>query len=80
MKSLRILALMTFTLGACTHERANIDGTPVLEAPSPTQSRLFDCMGENQTSKGNTRADCLPNDADAAARDTQAGSGSGLRP
>jgi len=43
-------------------------------------SRMIDCIGENQD-KGATRKDCLPNDADGAARDTQAGSGSSdLRP
>lgn len=44
-------------------------------APAGDKSRQLDCIGENQTTKGNTRPDCLPNDADGAARDTEAGSG-----
>ncbi len=44
-------------------------------SPAADKSRMEDCIGENQTSKGTTRPDCLPNDADGAARDTEAGSG-----
>ena len=69
------------TLNACTHSgaiadaKAEVDGTSVKTAPSATTPRLFDCAGENQTSQGNTRRDCLPNQGDAAQRDTQAGAG-----
>lgn len=43
--------------------------------PDGNKPRQEDCIGENQSSKGITRPDCLPNDADAAARETEAGSG-----
>lgn len=81
----RVLAASLFALTACATgakpSTAN-DNTPTkTAAPSGDKSRLLDCIGENQTTKGNTRPDCLPNDADAAARDTEAGSGgSPLRP
>jgi hypothetical protein len=54
------------------------DDVPTKTAPSGSAPRQFDCAGANQDSDGNTRKDCLPNDADGAARDTEAGSGGTL--
>lgn len=54
------------------------DDVPTKTAPSGNTPRQFDCAGANQDSDGNTRKDCLPNDADGAARDTEAGGGGTL--
>lgn len=63
-------------ISACASPSPSIPGETVKTAPSPNNPRLLDCIGENQTSKGNTRPDCLPNKGDEAARDTEAGAGS----
>ncbi|MBC7658328.1 MAG: hypothetical protein H7249_01320 [Chitinophagaceae bacterium] len=71
-----LVFLTAASLLACVHGPGkNEDKTPELAAPNPDKSRMFDCMGENQTTHGTTRPDCLPNDADGASRDTESGSG-----
>jgi hypothetical protein len=69
------LGLATILTGCATGGTPNPTQGPVKTAPSPTTSRLFDCVGQNQTTRGTTRPDCLPNKGDEAARDTAAGSG-----
>ncbi|MES2745761.1 MAG: hypothetical protein V4655_10055 [Bdellovibrionota bacterium] len=67
---------LALALTGCMTGGSTIPGEgPVKTAPSPSSPRLLDCIGENQTTKGNTRPDCLPNKGDEAARDTAEGAG-----
>lgn len=65
------------SLQACTTPSGAYPGEGPVKTATPTSSspRLLDCVGENQTSNGTTRPDCLPNKGDEAARDTERGSG-----
>lgn len=76
MQSSLALIFSIMLLSACASPPKVAPGGLVKTAPSSGTPRLIDCAGENQTSKGNTRADCLPNKGDEAARDTAAGAGS----
>ncbi len=62
--------LLSASFWGCTSpSRAAADQTPTL-TPASDVARQWDCAGANQTKKGATRKDCLPNKADEAERDT----------
>lgn len=73
---LAILAVLTGCAGGGTEKT---EESPTVHAGSSDRPRLYDCIGENQGTKGNTRKDCFPNNADEAARDTLQGSEAGGR-